>query len=103
MDTMKKPRKVKVDPACAEAPLASLITAAKAGRLVALLRDEGLTGSAIQELLRPESAAKLRAVLNESVFSARDGRTASPESQPARLQPRAGKVLVFKARETFRR
>jgi hypothetical protein len=101
MEAMKPPRRVKVDTAAADDPLAVLISAFKAGRLVALLRGEGLTRSTVQELLRPESAAKLRAILTEPVFSGREDRDPRPENQPRRFQPGYGKVLVFKAKATF--
>jgi hypothetical protein len=93
MEAMKPPRRVKVGTAASEDPLGSLISAFEAGRLVALLRGEGLTRSTVQELLRPESAAKLRAILTERVFSGREDRDPGPEGQPC-------KVLVFKAKET---
>jgi hypothetical protein len=102
MEAMKPPRRVQVDAAAAEDPLALLISAFKAGRLVALLRGEGLTRSTVQELLRPESAAKLRAILTERVLSGREDRNPDPESQPCRSQPGYGKVLVFNAKETLR-
>lgn len=99
---MKPPRRVKVDAAAAEDPLALLISEFKAGRLVALLRGEGLTRSTVQELLRPESAAKLQAILTERVFSGHEDRNPGSENQPCRFQPGYGKVLVFKAKETFK-
>lgn len=102
MEAVKPPRRVQVDAAAAEDPLALLISAFKAGTLVALLRGEGLTRSTVQELLRPESAAKLQAILTERVFSGREDRDPDPESQPCRFQPGYGKVLVFKARETVK-
>ena len=95
MEAMKPPRRVNVDTAAAEDLLGSLISEFKAGRLVTLLRGEGLTWSTVQELMRPESAAKLQAILTERVSSRREDRDPGPESQPC-------KVLVFKAKETFR-
>jgi hypothetical protein len=101
MDSVKPPRTVAE--AAAEDPLAVLISAAKAGRLVALLRGEGLTEHTVRELLMPESAERLRAYLNEGVFSVRDTPNPSPESQPTRFRHGGGNVLVFsKPRETFR-
>ena len=87
--------------ATADGPLALLISAAKTGRLVALLRGEGLSECAVEELLRPESAATLRAVLAERLYASRDDHDPSAESQTARLQSAGGKVLAFKARESF--
>lgn len=99
---MKPPRRIKDGTAAAEDPLALLISAVHESRLVSLLRGEGLTRSTVQELLRPESAVKLRAILTERVFAEREDRDPDPESQPGRFQPEDGKVLAFKAKERFR-
>jgi hypothetical protein len=66
------------------------------GRLVALLRGEGLTKSTLQELLRPESVAKLRGILTDRSVPERE------DHNPGPIQPGEGKVLVFKAREAVR-
>ena len=93
---MKPPRRVKCDTAAAEEPFTLLNSAVEVGRLVALLRGEGLNKSTILELLRPESAAKLRGILTTRPSSGRESRNPGP------VQPEDGKVLVFKAREAVK-
>ena len=95
---MKPPRTIGVGAAADEGPLASLISAARAGRLVALLRCQGLTGNEVQELLRPESAATLRSVLTETIFSGLEGHAPSTEHHRFRSPRAVGKVLAFKPR-----
>ena len=102
MEFMKPPRRIKVDTAAAEETLTLSDPAIEVGRLIALLRGEGLTKITVQELLRPESAAKLQAILPECAFSGSEDRNPGPEHQPGGPRPEDGKVLVFKARETFR-
>jgi len=99
---MKPPRTIGIRTVAAGDPLASLLSEFRAGRLVALLRGEGLSKSTVQELLQPESAAKLRAILTERVFSEREDRNPGPDSQPVRCRPEHGKVLAFRAKETFK-
>ena len=98
---MKPPRKIRLDTATAEDPLEMLISAIRAGRLVALLRGEGLTRGTVEELFRPESAAKLRAILNERVFSVCEDRNAGPGCRRRQARPGGGKVLAFKGKERF--
>jgi len=96
---MNPPRRVRVGIAAAEDPLAPLISAVKAGRLFALLKGEGLNGTTVRELLRPESAEKLRAVLTEGVFSGRADSKLDSETRSERVRPDVGRLLVFKGKE----
>jgi hypothetical protein len=75
-----------------------LTSAAQTGRLVALLRGEGLSEGTIQELLLPESVAKLQEILDSSAFPAHHGR---PEGRPAPFHPERRKVLQFKAKQNL--
>ena len=87
---MKPPLRIKV-PTSASAELPAMsISEIEVARLVALLRGEGLTGSAVQELLNPESAAKLSRILTDRAFPERE------ELNPGPVHPEEGKVLVFK-------
>lgn len=92
---MKPPRGIDFEPTSAGDPLALLVAAVETGRLVALLRGEGLTRNTVAELLEPGSAARLRFMLNRRVFTER-------ESNDPDREIRSGEVLVFKARETRR-
>ncbi len=61
-----KPRLVKdLDTSAAAGPLDDLSLAVKEGRLVRLLKGEGLNKGTVEELLRPESALKLKAILTD--------------------------------------
>jgi hypothetical protein len=82
--------------------LAELSAALRAGKLVELLTGKGLAMSSIDELLRPESAAELRALLTLHALPSRDARCSSPEHRPGRLRCGHGELLVFKARKRFR-
>jgi hypothetical protein len=99
---MKPPRRIHLDTTASGDPLASLISAVEAGRLVALLKGEGLTRSTVKELLKPESAERLRSILNRQVFTGRETFNAVPGIRPGGLRSGDGKVLVFKAKETYR-
>lgn len=87
----------------------TLISAFKAGKLVELLKGNGLTRATLEELLRPESAVKLKALLTKQVFAGGDDGDrafpidigeAGPRHQPGQSQSR-GKLLIYKAKETF--
>jgi hypothetical protein len=93
MELMKPPLRVKVQTSASAEPPASSVSEIEVARLVALLRGEGLTGSTVQELLKPESAAKLRRILTDRAFPERE------ERNPGPVQPEEGKVLVFKKKE----
>lgn len=87
---MKPPfRPVDIDAPATEDPLAGVISATEAGKLFALLQGEGLTAGAVRELLRPESASRLRAILTRRVFAADASSPAAPPN---------GKVLAFRPR-----
>ena len=66
------------------------------GRLVALLSGEELTKSSIQDLLRPDSTAKLSGILT---YSPPLGRK---DHNPGPVQPEEGKVLFFRAKEAIK-
>jgi hypothetical protein len=48
--------------------LSELSLAVRAGRLVTLLKGEGLSKSTVEELLRPESASALKTILTDRLF-----------------------------------
>jgi uncharacterized surface protein with fasciclin (FAS1) repeats len=97
-DVMKPPRPTGSDTTAAESQLVELSTALKAGRLVALLKGEGLTRNTVEELLRPGSAAKLRVILTDHLVTHEVTRGPDPGHAPGRFPTKGGKVLVFKAR-----
>jgi len=99
---MKPPRPIGSDTAAAESLLVELSTALKAGRLVDLLRGKGLTRNTIEELLRPESAAKLDVILTDHVFTKDATHGLDPGNAPGRHPSKGGKLLVFRAREAPR-
>jgi hypothetical protein len=92
MELVMPPHRVKVVISAAEEPRKS----SEVARLVALLRGEGLTGSTVKELLKPESAAKLRRILTDRAFPERE------ERDPGPVQPEESKVLVFKKKEAIK-
>jgi hypothetical protein len=97
MELMKPPQRVKVEECAAAGPPAFSDAAIEVARLVALLRGVGLTGSTLQELLRPESAAKLKGMLTDCPFPVR------AERNPGPVMPEKSKLLAFKAREASNR
>jgi hypothetical protein len=97
MEFMKPPRRVKVETSAVAEPHALSNSEIEIGRLVALLRGEGLTGSTLQELLKPESAAKLRGRLTDRPFPGREGR------KPVPVSPENCTLLAFRAREVLKR
>ena len=99
---MKPPRGDAINTAAATSQLEELSAALEAGKLAELLRGKGLTRSTVDELLRPESAAKLQAILTHHFLPARDACDPSPGHQLGACGCEGGKVLVFNARETIR-
>jgi hypothetical protein len=70
--------------------------AIEVGRLVALLRGEGLTERTVRELLRPESVAKLRGILTDRSFPEVE------DCDPTPVESAKDNVLAFKAREAVK-
>jgi hypothetical protein len=93
---MKPPRRVKVETSASAEPRTSSGSAIAIGRLVALLRGEGLTENTLRELLRPGSVTKLRGMLTDCPFPGRREQTPGP------VRPEDGKLLAFKAREAMK-
>jgi hypothetical protein len=96
MELMKPPRRIKVETSAAAEPPTLSDSAIEVARLVALLRGEGLTGSTLQELLQPESAAKLKGMLTDYSFPVHEERNSDS------VKPANGKLLAFKAREAVK-
>jgi hypothetical protein len=96
MELMKPPRRVKVEASAAAKPPTLSDPAIEVGRLVALLRGEGLTESTLLELLRLENVAKLRGVLTDSPFAKRE------DQDPGPVSPENGQLLVFKTKEAVK-
>jgi hypothetical protein len=69
---MEPPPVDDIDTGAAAGPLDELSRAVREGRLVRLLKGEGLTKGTVEELLRPESALKLKAILADHL-SGRSG------------------------------
>jgi len=108
---MKPPSRNVIEMRTAAGRLDELSSALRAGRLAGLLKGEGLTRTTIGELLRPESAARLKAILTDHLSPEWDrgagkGRHGSEEDDsghgPADGLCQGGKVLVYRAKETFR-
>jgi hypothetical protein len=97
---MKSPPREDVDTGVAGAGLLDeLSVAVRAGRLVALLKGEGLNQGTVDELLRPESIEALQAILTdhlhpESEHGARNDRRNpgfdNPGNGPAEGSGRSG-------------
>jgi len=97
---MKPPREVNDDTAAASEKLEEISSALRTGRLVELLRGKGLNKGTVGELLMPDSAANLRAILTDHVSSRRRERAAGAGHEPGQLRPEGGKVLAYRAKET---
>ena len=69
---MKPPPGDDIDTSAATGLLDELSLAVRDGRLVRLLKGEGLSKRTVEELLRPESALKLKAILTDHL-SGRSG------------------------------
>ena len=79
--------------------LEELTAALRSGRLVEVLTGNGLARSSVDALLRPESAAELRALLTLHLLTSRLTRGSNSGVRPRRVPCDRGKVLVFKAKE----
>jgi len=66
---MKPPAKDDLDPGTRAAPLGELSLAFRSGRLVELLKGDGLDRSTVEELLSPESLEVLKTILDDHLFS----------------------------------
>jgi hypothetical protein len=108
---MKPPPRDVIDIRAAAGRLDELSSALRAGRLAGLLKGKGLTRTTIDELLRPESTSRLKAILTDHLSlewdrGAGKGRHNSEEDDsghgPADGPCQGGKVLVYRAKETFR-
>ena len=69
-------------------------------RLVDLLRGKGLTKDTLRELLMPDAATNLRAILTHSVASTQRSRDGRIGSEADRVPSEAGKVLAFRSKES---
>ena len=65
--------------------LDELSRAVRAGRLVTLLKGDGLNKSTVEELLRPGSLSALKAILNDHLFS----------SEPERKDDQAAALSIL--------
>lgn len=94
---MKPPPGDAIDTRAAAGLLEDPCSTIRAWRLVQLLKGDGLTRRTIEELLRPESASRLKAVLTDHLFP---GAENDPGHRPADGSCHGGKVLVFRNKET---
>jgi hypothetical protein len=99
---MKPPRPSERDTAATRRRLRELSATFGAGRILELLRRNELTRNTAEELLRPENAAKLRAIVTSHLFPAAGVDDPGPGDLLGRFPSEGGKVLVFKAKEAFR-
>jgi hypothetical protein len=108
---MKLPPGDDIDTIAIPGLLEELSSALRAGRLAGLLKGKGLTRSTIEELLLPESASRLKAMLTDHLSpewgrGTGNGRLTSDEDDsedgPADDSCRGGKVLVYPAKRTLR-
>jgi hypothetical protein len=106
---MQPPAKDDVATSGAADLLEEIHLAVRAGRLVGLLKGRGLNRSTIDELLRPESALALKAILTDHLYPEEDHRTRATrrnneeEGDPGHTRAegphRGGKVLVYQRKE----
>jgi hypothetical protein len=89
---MKPPLRDDIDTSVTSGLLEELQVAVRAGKLVGLLRGRGLDRSTIEDLLRPESALRLKAILTDHLYPEADHGTADCRCQ-------GGKVLVYRRKE----
>lgn len=108
---MKPPPRDVIDMRAAAGRLDELSAALRAGRLAGLLKGEGLTRATIDELLRPESASRLKAILTDHLSPEWDrgvGKIHRSREEhdsghgPADGPSQGGKVLIYRAKERFR-
>ena len=104
---MKQPPGEELDAIAATESLERLAAAVREGRLVGLLKGEGLSRETIAELLRPESRSRLKSILNDHMFPetnhhARgdrcDIRAVSSGNGFVDRQCQSGKLLAFRRR-----
>ena len=65
---MKSPLRGAGDPRTVAGRLDEVSRAVRSGRLVRLLKSEGLSKNTVEELLRPESLLALRGILTDHLF-----------------------------------
>jgi hypothetical protein len=70
---MKPPPRDDLDTGAVAGPLDELSRAVRSGRLVPLLKGEGLDRNTVEELLRPESLLALRRILTDHLFGTEEG------------------------------
>ena len=106
---MKPPPRDDIDTSADAGLLEDLASAVRAGRLVGFLKGKGLTRSTVEELLRPESAARLKAILTDHMLpeldrgalkSGRKNGVNDPGHEPADSTHQGGKVLAYHKQET---
>ena len=91
---MKLPPDERLDDDAAPDLLEELATASRSGKLVDLLRGDGMSWGTAEELQWPESVSRLRAILSDHITS-----TDSPGGECADTRRGAGKVLEFRRKE----
>jgi hypothetical protein len=101
---MQPPARDDIDTSVAADLLEEIQLAVRAGRLVGLLKGRGLNRRTIDELLRPESALTLKAILTDHLYPeedhrARAARRNNEEGDPGHASAdgphHGGKVLVY--------
>jgi hypothetical protein len=101
---MQPPARDEIDTSVTADLLEEIHLAVRAGRLVGILKGKGLNRSTIDELLRPESALTLKAILTDHLYSEEDHRARAvrrndEEGDPGHTSAdgprRGGKVLVY--------
>lgn len=102
---MKPPTRDDIDSRATAGLLEEIDLAVRTGRLVGLLKGRGLNKSTIEELLRPESALRLRAILNDLLYLKEDHRARTarrnneegdPGHGPAQGLDQGRKVLAYR-------
>lgn len=91
---MKPPLRDDINTSATAGLLEEVLLAVRSGRLVGLLKGRGLNRSTIEELLRPESALSLKAILTDHLYPEGDHGSADGLRQ-------SGKVLVYQKKEGF--
>lgn len=80
--------------------LEEISSALETGRLVELLRGKGLSKDTVRELLMPDSATNLRAILTHSMSSRQRNGECRAGGEADRGPSEGGKVLAFKSKES---
>jgi hypothetical protein len=105
---MMPPPRDDIDTRVAEGRLEEIDQAVRSGKLVGLLEGRGLNRSTVEELLRPESALRLKAILTDHLYAEQDNgapvarrnnEEADPGHGPADGLDQVGTVLVYQKRE----